>query len=128
MRNDDLMDATGLPDGDFSLLSKFYFDTIFLNAFPREGTRGFAGARGGAERLKRFTMIGFRGFLFCAVLSGTATCATVAFPVTDFGQGRPVATQDLLGDALQLTAQTGATAGRCGRSGTVFGKGLRSQR
>jgi hypothetical protein len=94
VRNDDVTNATGFRA--FSLRSKFYFDTIFLNASPREGTRGFAGARGWAERLKGFTMIGFRGFLFCAVLSGTATCATVAFPVTDFGQGRPVATQDLL--------------------------------
>jgi hypothetical protein len=42
-------------------------------------------------------MSGFRGFLFCAVLSGTAACATAAFPFTDFGQGRPVTREDLSG-------------------------------
>jgi hypothetical protein len=42
-------------------------------------------------------MIGLRGFLFCAVLSGTAVSATPAFPFTDFGQGRPVSFQDLAG-------------------------------
>jgi hypothetical protein len=42
-------------------------------------------------------MMGFRGFLFCAVLSGTSTCATAAFSFTDFGKGRPVTFQDLVG-------------------------------
>jgi hypothetical protein len=72
--------------------------------------------------------------------SGAAASATAAFPVTDFGQGRPVTARDLsgksfcysngvrtqsgqLGDALQLTAQTLTAARNARGTGDRFSKG-----
>jgi hypothetical protein len=66
-------------------------------------------------------MIGFREFLFCAVLSGTAACATAAFAVTDFGQGRPVTTQDLSGKSFCWNNGKRTTYGADGKFSNSLG-------